>query len=254
MLTRHLDPRIVPLELWDLLVDDVPLYHHDRGPGFGSTLARGVGSLRTGHAASESAARFPAACRELREVVLVGGAARTITWPGPLPARHAEHCAELGGRAILGHLGARGLVIDLGQSHLKIHGTRSHTHPRDFNEIPVSQRPVDTRGRAALIAFVAAALREAADETRPEALVLALPCEISADGTLATCSYPWTAGDPIVAEILAAADLGDLPGALLNDAELAAIGVAESGPIAAPALVLTVGFGVGAAIVLRSDR
>lgn len=252
MLTRHLDPRIVPLELWDLLVDDIPLYHHERGPGFGTTLARGVGSLRTGHAVSESSARFPAACRELREVVLVGGAARTIAWSGELPARHAERCAEIGGRAILDRLGARGLVIDLGQSHLKIHGTRSHTHPRDFSKVPISARPVDTRGRAALVEFVAAALREAADETRPEALVLALPCEIAGDGALATCSYPWAAGDPIVAEILAAADLTHLPGVLLNDAELAAIGVAESTPIAAPALVLTVGFGIGAAIVLRS--
>ncbi len=37
---------------------------------------------------------------------------------------------------------------------------------------------------------------------------------------------------------------------LLNDAELAAIGVAERGPIAAPTLVLTVGFGIGGALVL----
>jgi hypothetical protein len=253
VLTRHLDPRIVPLELWDLLVDDIPLYHHDRGASFGPTLTRGVGSLLAGHAVSESTARFPAQCRELREVVLVGGAARSIEWTGTLPARHAEQCVEIGGTAILTRLGARGLVIDLGQSHLKIHGARPHTHPRDFHRVPISQRPVEGRGRAELIDFVATALREAADETRPEALVLALPCEISANGTLGTCSYPWTAGDPIVAEILAAADLTGLPGVLLNDAELAAIGVAEAGPVAAPALVLTVGFGIGAAIVLRSE-
>ena len=40
---------------------------------------------------------------------------------------------------------------------------------------------------------------------------------------------------------------------LLNDAELAAIGVAERGPIAAPTLVLTVGFGIGGALVLPGD-
>ncbi|MBL8973267.1 MAG: hypothetical protein JNK56_21960 [Myxococcales bacterium] len=38
-----------------------------------------------------------------------------------------------------------------------------------------------------------------------------------------------------------------------HDAELAAIGVAERGPIAAPTLVLTVGFGIGGALVLPGD-
>ena len=78
--------------------------------------------------------------------------------------------------------------------------------------------------------------------------MLALPCEISQTGELGTCSYPWCAGDTIVPEILAAAGLDEVPTLLLNDAELAAIGVAAD-PFAAPALVLTLGFGVGAALL-----
>ncbi len=53
-------------------------------------------------------------------------------------------------------------------------------------------------------------------------------------------------------EILAAAGLARVPTLLLNDAELAAIGVATRPPIAAPTLVLTVGFGIGGAL-LRSS-
>jgi hypothetical protein len=166
--------------------------------------------------------------------VLVGGATHTVTWPSTgIPAIHhpdPEACAEHGGRSILAALGRRGLVIDLGQSRLKLAGTTRRSYPRDFTRIPPSPRPVTHEGRDALIAFVAAALREAAEDEPPHALVLALPCEISADGALGTCSYPWSAGDPIVPEILAAAGLAHLPCVLLNDAELAAIGVAAHGP------------------------
>jgi hypothetical protein len=254
MLTRHRDPRIVPLELWDLIVDTTPLYRMERGPGFGHHLARAVDSLIAGLAVSESHARFPAICRDIAQVVLVGGATHTVTWPSTgIPAIHhpdPEACAEHGGRSILAALGRRGLVIDLGQSRLKLAGTTRRSYPRDFTRIPPSPRPVTHEGRDALIAFVAAALREAAEDAPPHALVLALPCEISPDGALGTCSYPWSAGDPIVPEILAAAGLAHLPCVLLNDAELAAIGVAAHTQITTPTLVLTVGFGIGAALVL----
>ena len=82
--------------------------------------------------------------------------------------------------------------------------------------------------------------------------VFALPCEVAPDGAPGTCSYPWPAGDPILPDILAAADLTATPTFVLNDAELAVIGVATRPPIAAPTLVLTVGFGIGGAL-LRSS-
>lgn len=246
----------MPLELWDIMVDGVPLYRVDRDPAFGAALGRAVESLVAGVAVSESGARFPTECHDIREVVLVGGAAGEVVWASDrVPARHAanpEHCAEHGGRAILAQLGAHGLVVDLGQSQLKVSGARRRVYPRDLAEIPVSARPVDGKGRAALVAFVAAALREAADDDPPAAIVLALPCEISEGGELGTCSYPWCAGDTIVPEILAAAGLAGVPTLLLNDAELAALGVAARPPITAPALVITVGFGIGGAL-LRSS-
>lgn len=253
MLARHRDPRVVPLEVWDLVVDGVPLYRADRGRGFGALLGRATEELIDGAAISESVPRFPAGCREIQRVVLVGGAAGDVAWTcARVPAVHAagaDRCAEHGGLAILARAGKRGLVVDLGQSQLKIRGAGRRVLTRDLERIPVSQRPVDGTGRAALVAWVAAALRDAVDGAPPEAIVLALPCEVADDGTLGTCSYPWPAGDTIVPEILAAAGLADVPTWLLNDAELAAIGVAEQAPGAGTTLVLTLGFGVGAALV-----
>ena len=66
---------------------------------------------------------------------------------------------------------------------------------------------------------------------------------------IGTCTYPWLKGDGIVSEILAAAGLAGVPTWLLNDAELAALGVAERGPVRQPTLVLTLGFGVGGALL-----
>jgi hypothetical protein len=251
----------VPLEVWDLVVGDVPLYLADRGPGFGALLGRAVESLIDGVAVSVSGTRFPALCQEIERVVLVGGGAGEVVWTSArVPAQQAadgEHCAEQGGLAILARLGVRGLVVDLGQSRLKVSGAQRRVYSRDFAQIPVSRRPVELTGRAALVAFVAAALREAADEALPGAIVLALPCELAPDGALGTCSYPWRAGDTIVPEILGAAGLAEVPTVLINDAELAALGVAargpSDGPCGGPTLVLTVGFGVGGAL-LRSGE
>lgn len=256
MLTRYRDPRVVPLEVWDLVADGVPLYRADRGAGYGALLGRAVESLIDGVAVSVSGTSFPAVCRDVARVVLVGGAAGEVVWSSArVPVVHAadgERCAEQGGRAILRHMGVEGLVVDLGQSRLKVSGARRRVYTRDLERIPVSMRPVEGIGRAALVAFVADALREAAEDAYPGAIVLALPCELSPEGVLGTCSYPWRAGDAIVHEMLAAAGLAEVPTVLINDAELAAVGVAARGPIEVPTLVLTVGFGIGGAL-LRSE-
>ena len=254
MLARYRDARVVPLEVWDLVVGGVPLHRIERGPGFGAALGLAAEMLVAGVAKRQSSARFPDACRRIRRVVLAGGAADAIAWASArLPAERAarpERCAEEGGLAILRRAGKRGLVVDLGQSCLKIaSATRRSTHPRDFDAIPVSQAPLEGRGRRALVAFVTRALREACSREPPDAMVIALPCEISSDCAIGTCTYPWKHGDPIVSEVLAAAGLADTPTWLLNDAELAAIGVAERAPVREPTLVLTIGYGVGGALL-----
>lgn len=247
---------MTPVELWDLVVDGEPLYAARRDATYGRTLARAVEALLAGDAACESKTPLPAACRRIARVVLAGGASGHVQWDSHrIPATRAadpERCAERGGRAILA--GARGLVVDLGQSLLKIVDAdgRRWSFPRDLAAIPISTRPVDGAGRETLINFVAAGLRTAA-AAACERLVMALPCEISPAGELGTCSYPWHAGEPIVEAFLAAAGLTNVPTLLVNDAELAAIGVAEDGVAPGVTLVLTLGFGVGAALVERRE-
>ena len=97
MLTRHHDPRIIPLEVWDLLVDGVPLYDDSRNASFGRRLLCAARDLASGRATSESLASFPGACRDIPEVILTGGGARSVvlrtrsgspcrsTWKGSLP-------------------------------------------------------------------------------------------------------------------------------------------------------------------------
>lgn len=252
MLARHCDPRVTPVELWDLVVDGTPLYAVARDATFGRTLARAVEALLDGEAVCESATPLAPECRRIDRVVLAGGASRHVRWNSSrVPAVHAsepERCAERGGQALLA--GAPGLVVDLGQSSLKILAGdgRRWSFPRDLAAIPISTRPIDGAGREALISFVAAGLRAAAGAAC-ERIVMALPCEISPNGELGTCSYPWRAGEPIVEAFLAAAGLAGVPTLLVNDAELAAIGVAEVGVAPGVTLVLTLGFGVGAALV-----
>jgi hypothetical protein len=79
-------------------------------------------------------------------------------------------------------------------------------------------------------------------------LVLALPCEIEDDLSVAGCSYPWLAGDrALVRDLLAAAELLESPCLVLNDAELAAVSVDLSRARGAGTLVLTLGLGLGGA-------
>ncbi|MDC0716604.1 hypothetical protein [Nannocystis bainbridge] len=252
MLARHRDPRVTPVELWDLVVDGAPLYAAPRDASYGRALARAVEALIAGEAACESATPLPPLCRRIDRVVLAGGASGHVRWDSSqVPAAVAaapERCAEQGGLAVLA--GAQGLVVDLGQSRLKIVASdgRRWSSPRDLTAIPISGRPVEGAGRTALIGFVAAGLREMA-AGGCERIVMALPCEISPEGALGTCSYPWYAGEPIVEAFLAAAGLVGVPTLLVNDAELAAIGVAEAGVAPGVTLVLTLGFGVGGALV-----
>jgi predicted NBD/HSP70 family sugar kinase len=254
MLTRYRDPRVTPIEVWDLVVDGVPLYDVPRDASFGRALARYVEALVDGAASSESGEVFPSDLAAIEHVVLLGGAASAVEWSSrrlraELAPDHAR-CAEPGGRAICERNEVRrGAVVDLGQSVLKIATPRwRRSYPRDFDAIPISTRPIDARGREACLAFVSDALRDAST-TEPDGIVFAVPCAVSAAGELATCSYPWQAGDDFVHAVLRRAGLADVPTWILNDAELAAIGVARDRAIRSTTLALTLGFGVGAALI-----
>lgn len=246
-----------PLELWDALIGATPLYLLAPGliPG---AIAQLVAQLAEGSARRLRAhTRLPKLV--IDQVVLAGG--------GPLVATQAALCArgidatiasdpawiaEPGGRALLQTLHAEreGAVLDVGQTALKLSDRTGRLRlARPLDEVPLEldardpERAADFRART--IAFISSAFRA---RTPPAALVLALPCEIEDDLSVAGCSYPWPAGDTaLIREIMQTAQLGHVPCLVLNDAELAAISVDLTRPHEQRTLVLTLGLGLGAA-------
>jgi len=255
MWTRYHDPRVIPIEVWDLLVDGSPLYRFERNATFGGALAKAAEALIAGTAQTESGTPFPPECRSIGSVVLTGGGAKDVRWKAnAIPARNIpqDFPGERGGFELLARIGsANGIVVDLGQRRLKVsHANHRTMVERNFNAIPISSRPTEALGRDALVAWVAATLLPITTASKPDGVVLALPCAITSEGVVDTCSYPWTKGDTIVNDLLNASSLTNVPTWIVNDAELAAIGLLAESRSSNATLVLTIGHGVGAALIL----
>jgi hypothetical protein len=249
-------PDVLPLELWDVLVDGQPLYRVVEADQARS-VADVVRQLREGRARRlRGGTQLPRLVVD--EVVLTGG--RELQ--GVLAALREQHLsvsiaedptwiAERGGRALLAGLGyASGAVLDVGQTAIKYSDSRGRRHlPRPFDRVPLELHAREpallVHYRASVIAFIASAFT---GRPAPEALVLALPCEIADDLTVSGCSYPWPAGDAqLVGDILGAVGLADRPCLVLNDAELAAAAVGLGRAPSLSTLVLTLGMGLGGA-------
>lgn len=168
-------------------------------------------------------------CRSFDSVWLGGGDPRVAACAErmPVPARvdpDGPFIAERGGRSLLEGAGA---VIDVGQTSVKIW---SSEHGR---------RRIERAGRS-FGELLAAAL----EDLEPAALVLAVPCEIG-DDALGACTY----FDQL--EFGELQRLVPCPTLVASDAELAAASVKQDVPLLkGPTLVLTLGYGVGAALLL----
>jgi hypothetical protein len=258
---------VVALEIWDLLVEGVPLHVARDRPGFPEHLAQAVVALCQGTARCRSGIVPPERCRAVDTLFAGGGgltaeleaALRTVGLPLHVSGQPA-FVAEAGGRALLRSLGARsGLVVDIGQTALKIsHGRGRARYPRDFSRLPLADAAGPTfDGRPALRRFLASALADAARAAGAvDAIVLALPAALDDAGRPGGCSYPGLAREAhedrarLVPDALLEAGLGHVPCVLLNDAELAALSARTVTPPEATTLVLTLGFGVGGALLL----
>ena len=107
---------------------------------------------------------------------------------------------------------------------------------------------VGEAGGLDLLDAVRAAMR---DFGEADAIVLALPAELDDEGCPEGSSYPGLQGDRDVAA--AVLERAGIPGArviMLNDAELAALSAKRVVPPSATALVVTIGFGIGEALLL----
>jgi hypothetical protein len=251
---------VIALEIWDLEVRGVTLFAARNEPDFGARLAEGIEAIRRGAARTRSGFRVPDACCHI-DALFAGGGGLTGSIEAELRAiglpfhDGGAFAGEAGGLDLLDAMGARsGLVIDVGQTAIKISSRHDRLRfPRDLEQLPIS-RPLGDRGepRDPFRSFVAGALTSAMrDFGEADAIVLALPAELDDAGRPEGSSYPGLQGDgDLVAAVLARAGIPGARAALLNDGELAALSAKRVVPAAATALVLTIGFGIGGALLL----
>jgi len=269
--SRYRPPGIIPLELWDLKIGDRILWDAMNEPEFPSLLFAVLREVHAGRGESRSDGPISSEAAGFDAVYLCGGRAkdegfRKIAEQAPWPVLRSEGDAfagERGGLELLSSSGWEGLVVDLGQTQLKISAAnRRWTFPRDFERLPMrhtlsaEQHPEQRRE---LRRFLGASLCQCARETAMpvEALVVSLPARIDDAGVPEGCSYAGMAGDAhLVPNSLAIAGFGGAKYWLLNDAELAALSARFHPGIASYArtLVLTLGFGVGAAVLISDGR
>jgi hypothetical protein len=249
MMLRYHPPGVVPLEVWDVLIDGVPLYLvpvRERAQAIDALVMH----LKAGTAQRQRGQRLPLL---LIDRVVMGGGGANHDWVAQVSGAAwggSWDLAKEGGLQLGASLGAdRTLVVDLGQTAIKwFYGDRQGRVPRPMS-VPLEMHARhDPSARARTIAFVVDALGQALQaDQRPDVVVLGMPCEIDDHLVVAGCSYPWPDGDrSVVAEVVAGAGLQASHVWVLNDAELAAVSVQVAGA-GAGTLVLTIGLGVGAA-------
>ncbi len=232
---------IVAIEVWDLAVGGRLLQEWRDDAAFVERVADAVVAVTRAPPVAwspEARALAPAIAR----VHLVGGAAddaacAAIAARGLPCTRSRDPFAAARAAAVEGVLG-----VDVGQTGIKLAlGDRVWRVARDHARAPLRDGVADREAaRASTIAFLAETIAGHA----PRAVV-GLPCELPADGIPRSCSYAWRDPDPTLVAELAAAAGTELT--VLNDAVLAAI--AARAELTGPALVLTLGFGVGGALV-----
>ncbi|MBS2032385.1 MAG: hypothetical protein JST54_31105 [Deltaproteobacteria bacterium] len=264
-LERWRPPRVKPLEVWNLPYRDGLLYERlcaafadQGGPRVDAELAQTLAVL-----CQLVAPRDP--------IWISGGLAarpglqRAFRAYGIERARFASEPlfpAEAGGRAELAARGlANGLVVDLGQTSLKLSRTvipRPKSLPVFLVEHAPPPQNVRLEQAARLADFVSEAIASHVSTDSSPALVLGLPCALDDRGTPGTCTYAgWSSDVTWAPRMLSRLD-ALLPPAhpwhgrevlalLTNDAELAAASAALELPHDARALVVTLGFGPGAA-------
>lgn len=248
---------IAPVELWDVVVAGKTLFARRDEPDFFVSLAAAASALRRGEAVRESGERLER--RAWETIALVGGGVDEARARAAFAAADVDlelvsadpfFTAVEALAALIAHgeparttLGPAPVVVDVGQTAIKAVGRAGRLH---------RARSVDS-GPSTKDAFaeaVASAVRGIDGGFGVSFLMVALPCELrERDGEIAlgASTYP-TEGDgrALAALVLGRAGIVGTPLALVNDAVLAACGAGRS---ARSRLVLTVGYGVGAAFV-----
>ncbi len=261
MIRRLRPPGISPLEVWDVVTPAGPLY----AAATARARADGIVSmLRALVAGSAVRARGGVVAVSVNgdddgpvafDRVVVGGGGdiasvvAAIVAAGFVADAAGVYVGTDGGCVLCA--GAKdALIVDVGQTSIKrwYRGERSRTaRPPTIPMEQLTREPqARALARAHTVRFIATALQTAQPPSR---IVLALPCEIDDDLVVQGCSYPWHDDDcALVNDVARAAGIDDsVDVGVINDAELAACTVVDDGVT----LMLTVGLGVGAALVRR---
>lgn len=258
-------PGILPLELWDLLTPDGSiLWDHMQSPHFGAVLCAVMEQAWRGTAVTRSEGRVSMEARAFHTLHLTGGGAPAVLdamrhgpWSRATLSREPAFGAALGGQALLSAQKLDGWVLDVGQSGIKLsHESKRLQHPRDWIRLPLrdDDQMADIEDqRAGLRSCIASLLTEMhhACSRWPAGLVAALPSRLDDQGVPEGSSYIGMNGDrSLLADAMLQAGMPAIPLFVLNDAELAAVSARHEFEIVPPALVLTIGFGVGGALIL----
>jgi len=272
--------RVEPLEVWDLpCADGAPLHALVGAPHVEDRRARGQSDAAIAEAIAPAIATAIASVHA-HEAFLLGGLSALPGLRGAVAShlggacvlrRHARpELASLEGGAILGGSGA--LVVDVGQTSIKswlagAPDTRATAAraPQDVPPVLVGDQPaLDSARRDVLGAvarrWIADVLALAAAHAAAPVLVLGVPFAIDDALVPGSSTYAGVEGDarfvPDVLERVAhqlprqhAWRDADVDVQLVNDAELAAVAVRDA-VTRPPALVLTLGFGPGAARIV----
>jgi hypothetical protein len=244
---------VIPLEIWDLPVAGKLLQEWRDDATFPARVGDAVVALVAAPATlrawdgamrawDELSLRAIAAIRHVH--VAGGGATRAVE--AAIAARGFT-CSRDDDPFTAARWGARmhGLCADVGQTSIKLARAAGQIEvrriARDLSRAPLRDEvPLDHRdaARETTLDFLASLL------VGSSRALVALPCEIVA-GVPRSCSYCWRDPDPDLVPELARRSGATIE--IVNDAVLAALAAPAA---AVPTLVVTIGFGVGGAILL----
>ncbi len=256
---------VIPLELWDTIIPEGILWEQMNSSDLAKNLLYVVRRLKSRTLVTRSGYVTPAQAQDFKQIVITGGGAtyermsffkNNSEWPVAIieDAFVGEHGAQ-----ILFDEIKELLIVDLGQTSIKVSaGGKRFQYARDFVELPIrdddESREI-TWYRDKLRDFTTSSIRDSLTQSDfiPNKVVFALPCDFDQNEVPGGSSYIGMKGAAnLIPDILEHSNLTGLPTYVLNDAELAAVAaralVKEN---TEPILVITVGFGIGAAVALR---
>lgn len=268
--TRYRPPRVTPLELWDLWVEDRVLWETMLEPDFPAILGLAIETLRRGQGRTRNEGQVPGVIAGFDSLYVAGrrsseASIRASLFALEMPVVFSttpDHPGQNEGLRLLRGLGSTtGWICDLGQSCFKIScATHRMQFERDLKRLPIGiGGPEESLRdqRRELREWLTECIRVfATNAGLPDALLFALPSRLDDQAVPEGSSYIGMAGDrSLFADVIDAGGLNPREVLAINDAELAALdALAEPAlGLQTKTLVITIGFGVGAALVFHAS-